>query len=57
MAIKPEHIPHLENLHSGLMRRHTPDHIADELVQAGLARHAVGGLMMTEEGLKALYGK
>ena len=43
--------PHLENIVTGgLMRTATPDHIAEQLLEKGLVRKAVGGLMPTKIG-------
>lgn len=57
-----KHIPisqvdhaHLTNLGSGHMRTITPDHIAEDFVSRGLAKHALGGLMLTDAGKEALW--
>lgn len=49
-----DHI-HLTNLGSGLLRTVTPDHIATDFIMRGLAKHATGGLMLTDAGQEALY--
>ena len=46
---------HLHNIsHGGLMRKVTPPHIEVQLLKQGYIRRAVGGLMPTESGFKAL---
>lgn len=46
---------HLQNLvGNGLMRKVTPDDVTEYFLQQGYARKAVGGLMATEAGHKAL---
>ncbi len=53
MQISDEHLPHLDNIiNGGLMRTVVPAHIEQQLLQAGYARKAVGGLMPTEHGYK-----
>lgn len=50
-----EHAAHLQNLAgNGLLRKVTPDDVANHFLLAGYARKAVGGLMITDAGHKAL---
>lgn len=53
--LSDDHAEHLHNIsHGGLMRKVTPTHIEVELLKHGYIRRAVGGLMPTEVGFKAL---
>ena len=53
--LSAEHAPHLQNLvGNGLMRKVLPDDVAQHFLQAGYARQAVGGLMATDAGHRAL---
>lgn len=53
-----DHIPHLQNLcYGGLMRAVTPTEVADELIQKGYARKAIGGLMATDAAHQLLAAK
>ena len=55
MAEGDEHLFHLDNLiNGGLMRTITPDDAAKHLVEKGLARHTVGGLVATDAAYKFL---
>lgn len=47
-----EHLEHMENLSSGLLRKVTPDHVAEDLIKRGWASNRVGGLLLTEVGYK-----
>lgn len=50
-----EEAEHLHNImYGGLMRKVTPAHIEAQLIKQGHIRRAVGGLMPTEAGFKAL---
>ena len=58
MAAGDEHLFHLDNLiNGGLMRTVTPDDAAKSLIEKGLARHAVGGLVATESAYQYLKEK
>ena len=51
--LSDDHAKHLDNIiNGGLTRTVTPPDIEHELLQAGYARKAVGGLMPTEHGYK-----
>lgn len=53
--LSSEHAEHLQNLvENGLLRKVTPPDIAEHFLQAGYARKAVGGLMATDAGHRAL---
>lgn len=53
--ISAEHADHLDNiLNGGLMRKVTPEHIAEHFIQNGYIRRAVGGYVATEGGHNAL---
>lgn len=53
--LSPEHASHLQNLvGNGLMRTATPPDVEAHFLQSGYARKAVGGLMATDAGHKAL---
>lgn len=46
-----EEAMHLRNIvRGGLMRKYTPDHVEDRLLESGHIRRAVGGLMPTRNG-------
>lgn len=50
-----DHAEHLHNItHGGLMRKVTPAHVEVQLLKQGYIRKAVGGLIPTEAGFKAL---
>ena len=53
-----DHLIHLDNLvNGGLARTETPSDVAKQLVEKGLARHTVGGLVATESAYKYLQDK
>ena len=53
--LSDKHALHLDNLaNGGLMRTVTPPDVEESLLQAGYARKAVGGLMLTDMGHRAL---
>ena len=45
-----EHLSSLTELGGGLARRLIPEHHAAHLISVGLARHGVGGVMLTDLG-------
>lgn len=50
-----EHIDHLQNIgYGGLMRKVTPRHVESHFLEMGYVRRAVGGLMITDAGHKAM---
>lgn len=53
--LSDEHAAHLQNLvGNGLMRKIIPPDVEVHFLQTGYARQAVGGLMATDAGHKAL---
>ena len=58
MTAGDEHFFHIDNLvNGGLTRLNTPDDVAKQLVEKGLARHTVGGLVATESAYKYFQDK
>ncbi len=55
IKLSEEHAAHLQNLiGNGLMRKVIPSDVESYFLQAGYVRKAVGGLMATDAGHKAL---
>ena len=53
-SLLDEHADHLDNIiNGGLMKKVTPLHVANVLLDHGYIKKATGGFMVTESGHKA----
>jgi hypothetical protein len=57
-GLSSEEMKHLNNIaFGGLMRTTIPQHIEEDFLKKGYVHRAVGGIMITEIGHRALVGK